>query len=100
MKANPGVFHKTAFVKGSYSLEKDVDTLAITAVLNALESFPQDRVYQIVKAIFDSTQEIASVWKGATKLTPERSISQITPDAIKYLHPGAVKFFKEKGALK
>ncbi|PKN62069.1 MAG: C4-dicarboxylate ABC transporter substrate-binding protein [Deltaproteobacteria bacterium HGW-Deltaproteobacteria-15] len=100
MKANPGVFHKTAFAKGSYSLEKDVDTLAITAVLNALESFPQDRVYQIVKAIFDSTQEIASVWKGATKLTPERSISQITPDAIKYLHPGAVKFFKEKGALK
>jgi hypothetical protein len=101
MKANPGVFHKTVFAKGSYSsLDKDVDALAITAVLNAMESFPEDRVYQIIKAIFDSTQEIASVWKGATKLTPERAISQITPDAIKYLHPGAVKFFKEKGALK
>jgi len=101
MKANPGVFHKTVFAKGSYSsVDKDVETLAITAVLNAMESFPADKVYLIIKAVFDSTQEIASVWKGATKLTPERSISQMTPDAIKYLHPGAVKFFKEKGALK
>jgi TRAP-type uncharacterized transport system substrate-binding protein len=24
----------------------------------------------------------------------------MTPEAVKYLHPGAEKFFKEKGALK
>jgi TRAP-type uncharacterized transport system substrate-binding protein len=28
------------------------------------------------------------------------AVGQITPDALKYLHPGAQKFFKEKGALK
>jgi TRAP transporter TAXI family solute receptor len=101
MKANPGVFHKTAFAKGSYSgVEKDIDAIAITAVLTAMDKFPQDKLYQIVSAVFSSQTEISPVWKGATKLTPEKSVNQVTPDAIQYLHPGAKKFFKEKGTLK
>lgn len=101
MKANPAVFHKTVFAKGSYSaLDKDVEAIAITAVVNAMESFPADKMYQIVSAIFANTKDLSAVWKGATQLTPEKSIAQMTPDAVKYLHPGAEKFFKEKGALK
>jgi TRAP transporter TAXI family solute receptor len=101
MKGNPGVFHKTAFTKGVYSgVDADVPAIAITAVLTAMDKFPEDRAYQIVKAIFDSTQEISAVWKGATKLTPQLAVGQMTPDAFKYIHPGAAKFFKEKGALK
>jgi TRAP transporter TAXI family solute receptor len=101
MKANPAVFHKTAFAKGSYSaLDKDVEAIAITAVVDAMDTFPADRMYQILSAIFANTTEISAVWKDATKLTPAKSIAQMTPEAIKYLHPGAEKFFKEKGALK
>ena len=101
MKANPAVFHKTVFAKGAYSaVDKDVETLAITAVVIVMESFPADKMYQILSAIFANTNEISAVWKDATKLTPEKSIAQMTPDAIKYLHPGAHRFFKEKGALK
>jgi uncharacterized protein len=101
MNGNPGVFHKTAYAKGSYSgVDSDIPAIAITAVLTAMDKFPEDRVYQIVKAIFDSTQEISAVWKGAAKLTPQMAVSQMTPDALKYIHPGAAKFFKEKGALK
>ena len=101
MRANPAVFHKTVFAKGAYSaVDKDVEAIAITAVLVAMESFPADKMYQIVSAIFANTNEISAVWKDATKLTPEKSIAQMTPEAIKYLHPGAQKFFKEKGALK
>jgi TRAP transporter TAXI family solute receptor len=101
MKGNPGVFHKTVFAKGSYSdVEKDVDTIGITAVLQTMETFPADRLYQIVKAIFDNKAELAAVWKGAAKMTPATAVGQVTPDAINYLHPGAQKFFKEKGVLK
>jgi uncharacterized protein len=101
MKANPAVFHKTVFAKGSYSaVDKDVEAIAITAVVNAMETFPADKMYQIVSAIFANTTEISAVWKDATKLTPAKSIAQMTPEAVKYLHPGAEKFFKEKGALK
>jgi TRAP transporter TAXI family solute receptor len=101
MKANPAVFHKTVFAKGAYSaLDKDVEAIGITAVVAAMEGFPADRMYQILSAIFANTAEISAVWKDATKLTPAKSIAQMTPEAVKYLHPGAEKFFKDKGALK
>jgi len=101
MKENPGVFHKTVFAKGSYAgVDSDIEALGITAVLQAMDTFPAERLYQILKAIFDNKAELAAVWKGATALTPAMAVGQITPDALKYLHPGAQKFFKEKGALK
>lgn len=77
MKANPGVFHPTAFKKDAYSgLEADVPAIAITAVLAAMDNFPEDRMYQIVKKIFSSTQDISAAWKGALKMTPETATGQ------------------------
>jgi TRAP-type uncharacterized transport system substrate-binding protein len=101
MKANPAVFHRTVFAKGDYAgLETDVPAIGITAVLLAMESFPEDRMVQILDAVFANTKEISAVWKGATSLTPQKSIQQLTPEARQFLHPGAAKFFKEKGAIK
>lgn len=100
-KANPGVFHKSAFKKGVYSgLDSDVPAIAITAVLTAMDKFPQDKMYLIVKTIFDSKTELSAVWKGAKDMTPDTAVNQVTPDAIKYLHPGAQQYFKEQGVLK
>jgi hypothetical protein len=100
-KGNPGVFHNTVFAKGSYrGVDSDVPTIAITAVLMAMENFPADKVYQILTAIFANRDALAAVWKDATKLTPQMAVSQIEPGALKYLHPGARKFFQEKGAVK
>jgi len=101
MKENPGVFHKTVFQKGAYSaVENDIPAIAITAVLTAMDTFPQDKLYQIVSSVFSSTAELSAVWKDATKLAPDKSVNQVTPDAIQYLHAGSQKFFKEKGVLK
>lgn len=101
MQGNPGVFHKSKFAKGSYSsVDADVETLAITAVLNTMESFPADRLYQIVSQIFDKKAEIAAVWKDAAKLTPESSMAQLGSMAQQYMHSGSAKYFKEKGAMK
>lgn len=101
MQANPGVFHKSKFAAGAYTgIENDVETLAITAVLATMESFPADRLEKIVATIFDKKAEIAAVWKGASKLTPEGSVAQLGPEAQKYLHSGSVNYFKAQGALK
>lgn len=100
MKASPGVFHKTTFKKGAYTgIDTEVPTIAITAVLTAMDKFPEDRMYRIVSAIFGNLEEISAVWKGAKQLNPEASIKQLGPEAIKYLHPGSQRFFKEKKAL-
>ncbi len=101
MSAIPVAFHKTVFPKGCYAgVDRDVEAIAITAVLQAMDTFPEDRLYQILKAIFDNKAELAAIWKGAGALTPQKAIGQVTPDSLKYLHPGARKFFTEKGALK
>ncbi len=100
-KANPGVFHPTVYKKGSYTgIDADVPAIAITAVLTAMDKFPQDKMYAIVKTIFDSKLELSAVWKGANDMTPETAVNQVTPDALKFLHPGAQKYFKEQGVLK
>jgi hypothetical protein len=101
MKGNPGVFHKTVFPKNCYSgVDRDIDAIGITAVLQVMDTFPADRLYQILKAIFNNKTELSAVWKDAKQLTPQKAVQQVTPDALRYLHPGAKKFFKEMGALK
>lgn len=101
MKANPYAFHKSLVKKGAYEgVTADVETLGAATVLAAMESFPADRVEKILAAIFDSKTEISAIWKGMTDLTPASSLAQVGPDAHKFLHPGAVKFFKAKGAIK
>jgi len=100
MTQNPGVFHKTVFAKGSYSsVEADTDTLAITAVLMAMDTFPEDKMYQVVKAIFSNQKDLASVAKEVAKLTPEMAVKQANADAQKFIHAGAAKYYAEKGAL-
>ncbi len=101
IKANPGVFHPSTFTKGSYSsVDADVPTLAITAVLYVMDTFPEDRLYQILKAMFDNQKDLTAVAKEVTKLTPALAVTQMSADAQKFLHPGATKYFKEKGVIK
>ena len=100
MTMNPGVFHKTVFAKESYSsVEADTDTLAITAVLMAMDTFPEDKMYQVVNAIFTNQKDLASVAKEVANLTPEMAVKQANGDAQKFIHPGAAKFYAENGAL-
>lgn len=97
----PAVFHKTKIPKGAYpGLDEDVETIAITAVLAVMDSFPADRLYEITKAIFDHKDELAAAWKKATQLTPELAYMQAGEEARKYLHPGAERFFREMGVVK
>ena len=87
-KANPGVFHPTVFKKGSYTgIDADVPAIAITAVLTAMDKFPQDKMYAIVKTIFDSKLELSAVWKGANDMTPATAVNQVTPDAFNFCTP-------------
>ncbi len=101
MQENPGVFHKSVFPKGVYpGLESDVETIAITAVLTAMDTFPEDRLAEILDALFTYKADLAAVAKAVADLTPESAISRVSPDSLHYLHAVAAKFFRDKGFLK
>ncbi len=70
---------------------------AISSVWNILlahDSMPDDVAYNIVKTIFEKRDELAQVHAEAKNIKAETQLKTNTPVAF---HPGALKYFAEKG---
>jgi TRAP transporter TAXI family solute receptor len=78
---------------GTYGLESDVTTVAVLAMLAVSDSLSEDLVYDITKAIYEKSGSLAHA-KGKF-ITLETATEGIGID----FHPGAEKYFKEKGLL-
>lgn len=74
----------------------DVKTAAVLACLATNSEASEDDIYNITKALFDNQQELASAHAKGTELKLEEAVDGISIP----LHPGAEKYFKEKGILK
>jgi hypothetical protein len=97
-QAFPGIFHQSTVVAGTYGLiQKDVDTVATTVVLAAMEDFPADYASQVLTMFFAPS---SAAWKSRLSTTPETSIALLNVEAQSFLHKGAVDYFTEQGALK
>ena len=79
---------------GTYSgFDKDAVTITVKATLVARATLSDDAAYAIVSTIFENTQAIAGLHgKGA-----ELSLSFATEGIAVPFHPGAAKYFAEKG---
>lgn len=71
----------------------DVDTVAVKATLIVSDSLSEDTVYEITKAIFEFSGEIAASHPKGSELNPSFAVSGITAP----FHPGALKYYKEQG---
>lgn len=94
----PGIFHQSRISAGLYSsVQKDIETIATTVVLAAMEDFPEEHVTHILKAFFTPS---SAEWKSRLSTKPEQSIILINSEAQSFLHQGAVDYFTEQGMLK
>ncbi|TLS36599.1 TAXI family TRAP transporter solute-binding subunit [Pseudalkalibacillus caeni] len=84
-------YAKDVVKSGTYKLEEDVPTVAVLAMLVVRADLDEDYVYDITKAIFENTDKITHA-KGEM-ITAESALDGVGID----LHPGAEKYFKEKG---
>ena len=90
-------FIKSTVKKGSYpGMTEDVETIASPAYLICLESLKKDDVYRITKAIFENLNDIAAAHKQGENVRLETALIGSTIP----LHPGAEKYYKEKGLVK
>ncbi len=90
-------FIKSVVKKGSYpGLTDDVETIASPAYLVCLESLKEDDVYRMTKAIFENLKDLAAAHKQGENVRLETALIGSTIP----LHPGAGKYYKEKGVLK
>lgn len=74
----------------------DVKTVAVNAMLITGAEVSEEVVYNLTKALFDNQPELASAHPKGQLLSLETAVQGITIP----FHPGAEKFYKEKGAIK
>jgi TRAP transporter TAXI family solute receptor len=76
---------------------KDVKTFGVKAVLVASSDLSEDEAYQIVKAVFDNLDNFKTLHPVFATLDAK---GMVLDNGVAPLHPGAIKYYKEKGLLK
>jgi TRAP-type uncharacterized transport system substrate-binding protein len=61
-----------------------------------LSSVSSDYVYRLIKNLFEHRDEFYSIHSAAKEITPENALIGLSVP----LHPGAEKYYKEKGISK
>lgn len=85
--------------KGAYKgQDEDIKTVAVANMLIARNDLSEDVVYQLVKAMYDNITELQAAHGAMKAFKLEDALKGIT--GVVDLHPGAAKFYKEKGILK
>jgi TRAP transporter TAXI family solute receptor len=73
------------------------ETYGVLATLVSSAKVPDETVYQLVKAVFENFNEFKSLHPAFASLEPEKMVK----DGLSApLHPGAEKYYKEKGWVK
>lgn len=90
-------FVKGVIPKGTYKgQETDVHTATVLNYLVTRADMPADLVYSMTKVVFDSTAELSTIHPALAGIALERALDGMPIP----LHPGAAKFFREKGLVK
>ncbi|MFO0390053.1 MAG: TAXI family TRAP transporter solute-binding subunit, partial [Alphaproteobacteria bacterium] len=74
----------------------DVRTFGVKAVLVTSKDIEDDVVYQMVKAVFDNLDNFKTLHPVFSTLDASH---MVTEGRLAPMHPGAIKYFKEKGLI-
>jgi TRAP transporter TAXI family solute receptor len=91
------VYNEDVIPKSTYSkLESDVKTISVPVIFVTGEAMDETLVYNITKVMFEKKADLVAVHKEARKLELKSAIAL----AEVPFHPGAIKYYKEKGVWK
>jgi len=77
-------------------MAEDVNTMAVNAVLIVTDAAKDDVVYSLTKALFENQADLASAHAKGKELNLNKAVTGVSIS----FHPGAVKYYKEKGIMK
>jgi TRAP transporter TAXI family solute receptor len=90
-----GLYAKDIIPKGTYSgQDRDNQVIAVWNILATNEKMSEKMAYDIVKTLFENKPDLVAVHKEAENIDLKRQIQQYSPIPF---HPGAIKYFAEKG---
>ena len=76
--------------------DNDVKTIGVRATLVTSSKLSDDAAYAIVKAVFDNLEDFKKLHPALENLDAQQMLTGNTAP----FHPGAIKYFKEKGLMK
>jgi hypothetical protein len=89
------LYAKDVIPKGTYSgQDRDNQVIAVWNILATNEKMSEKMAYDIVKTLLDNKPELVAVHKEAANIDLKRQTQQYSPIPF---HPGAIKYFAEKG---
>ncbi len=85
---------KAKIPKGYYkgNRDADIETITIWNFMTVHKDAPEDFVYEVVKKTFENVDILIATHASARETKPEAIVHSPIP-----LHPGAVKYYREKG---
>jgi len=84
----------TKIPAGTYrGVDYDVPTYAVTATVITHEKVPDEVVYDMVKSVFEYLDELKASHAAFRILEPKQMLQGLSAP----FHPGAIKYYKEKG---
>ncbi|VAX22323.1 TRAP transporter solute receptor, TAXI family precursor [hydrothermal vent metagenome] len=78
------------------NVDKPVKTFAVKATLLTTTDVPDDVVYNVVKTLFEDLETFKKTHPVLNNLTPAKMLEGLSAP----LHPGAEKYYKERGWVK
>ena len=76
-----------------YSLGHPITSVAVKCMLVCADSFSDDEIYALTKAIYENLPDIQEINAKANYMSLEAALSGIPSD----LHPGARRYYEEQG---
>jgi hypothetical protein len=98
MQRDYGELYRLAMIPGGVyrGLDREVATIGVTNLLVASSSLDDELVYKITKAMFEGKNALVAGHPEARHLAPPSSIDA----SAAAFHPGALRYYKETGAIR
>jgi uncharacterized protein len=93
--AERNFYTPTKIPKGAYpSLNRDVTTFGVLALLTTTDDASADSVYALVRATFERLDNLKAMHPALGRLEPSRMIRD---GIVAPLHEGAIRYYRERG---
>lgn len=90
-------YAQTILPAGTYKgVDKDVETIAVRAIWATHTDLPEDIAYAVTKALYENTDTLAKVHVKGKEISVQTALESVSIP----LHPGAERYYREKGLIK
>ena len=89
-------YYRTVIPAATYKMPADVPVIAVANLLVVSESMPEPLAHDITRILFEQQPELATIHPQAKELSVEHAL---TGASIPF-HPGAIRYYRERGVWK